>query len=75
MSDPLASKPSAVQIQAHALAAIESLTAALDVAIAAGDADLIEEVKRGIGISIGTIDTRLLSILYQRYPELDHLKR
>jgi len=71
----VASKAAAVQIQSHALAAIESLSAALDAAVATGDAELIDEVRRAAGISIGTIDTRLLSVLYRRHPELDHLKR
>ena len=75
MRDTPPVKAAAVQIHAHALGAIESLTAALDVAVATGDADLVDEVKRGAGISIGTIDTRLLSALYRRCPDLDHRKR
>lgn len=75
MSDIPASKAAVTQIQAHALAAVESLTAALDVAVATGDAGLVDEVKRGTGISIGTIDTRLLAALSRRHPDLDNLKR
>ena len=75
MSNTPSAREAAIQIQAHALAAIRSLTAALDVAIATGDTDLVEEVKRGAGISIGTIDTRLLSAIYRRHPDIDHLKQ
>jgi len=39
-------------IRAHALAAIESLTAALEVALATDDTDLGEEMRRGAGIRI-----------------------
>jgi len=34
----------------------------------------LDRIKKGIGISIGTIDVRLLSVIYQLHPELDHLK-
>lgn len=33
-----------------------------------------ENIKRGIGISIGTIDTRLANVVYSQYPELDPTK-
>ena len=33
-----------------------------------------ESIKRGIGISIGTIDTRLATVVYSQYPELDSTK-
>ena len=64
----------AIEIRSRALAAIESLTEALDSAIATGDVGLIDDIKRGVGISIGTVDTQLLAALYRRHPELDHLK-
>jgi hypothetical protein len=31
-------------------------------------------LKRGVGISIGTIEIDLLTIIYKEYPELDDLK-
>ena len=36
--------------------------------------DEFEAIKRGIGISIGTIDTRLACIVYSQFPELDPTK-
>jgi hypothetical protein len=57
-----------------ALRAIENLTEALNAASVTADADTLERIRKGVGISIGTIDGRLLSILYQLHPELDHLK-
>jgi hypothetical protein len=56
------------------LRAIENLTEALNAASVTADADTLERIRKGVGISIGTIDARLLSILYQLHPELDHLK-
>lgn len=56
------------------LRAIENLTEALNAASASAGADTLERIRKGVGISIGTIDGRLLSILYELYPELDHLK-
>jgi hypothetical protein len=56
------------------LRAIENLTEALNAASVTADADTLERIRKGVGISIGTIDERLLSFLYQLHPELDHLK-
>ena len=33
-----------------------------------------EAIKMGIGISIGTIDTRIATVVYSQYPELDPTK-
>ena len=33
-----------------------------------------EAIKRGIGLSIGTIDTQLACIVYSQFPELDPTK-
>lgn len=74
MSEKQKGTAAAMEIRSRALAAIESLTEALDLAIATGDGGLIDDIKRGVGISIGTVDTQLLAALYRRYPGLDHLK-
>ena len=68
------SRADAVQIQKLALTAIEALTAALNVALPADPSEFYEQVKHGVGISIGTIDTQLLSVIYKVYPDLDDLK-
>jgi uncharacterized protein YerC len=64
----------AKQVRDLCLNAIESLTKALDTAKTVSDAETFEQIRKGVGISIGTIDTRLLSVLYELHPELDHLK-
>jgi hypothetical protein len=37
--------------------------------------DELEALKRGIGLSIGRIDTELLSIAYKQYPEIDPISK
>ena len=62
----------AVRIQQLALTAVESLTAALDVS-ATASTEIQNDLKRGIGICIGLIETEVLAILYRDHPELDPL--
>lgn len=57
-----------------ALNAIEALTAALDIAVDKATLDTANRLRRGVGLAIGAIDTELLSVLRQLYPDLDHLK-
>ena len=71
----MTSHAEALEIRRLALLAIESLTECLQVAQRGEvSADAIAEIKRGVGISIGTIDTRLLSVIYRDHPGLDHLQ-
>ena len=64
----------AKEVRDLCLKAIESLTEALDKASAVSDAETLARLRKAIGISIGTIDTRVLAVLYELHPELDHLK-
>ena len=65
---------SATRVRDLALRAIEALAEALDIVQQSADAQTIDLIKKGVGLSIGTIDGRLLSVVYERHPELDHLK-
>ena len=64
----------ALEIRDFALASIEALSNALDVALASASAETAEQLKRGVGLSLGTIETELLSVLYTLHPELDPLR-
>ena len=65
----------ALRIQRLALSAVESLTAALDVSVATASPEVQEELKRGIGITIGLIQTEVLAVLYQFHPDIDPLSK
>jgi hypothetical protein len=66
-------KQLALKARSRALKAIELLHSIVKL-----DADWTREdmqlLKRGIGISIGTIEVDLLTVIYKKYPELDDLK-
>lgn len=68
-------RENAIEIQQLALAAIPSLAAALNLAISHGSSDTIADVKRGVGLSIGTIETELVSVLTRLYPDIDDIQR
>jgi len=67
-------KKTAIEIQKLALDAVHALTKALH----ACDGNCSEEdrlqIERGVGLSIGRIETELLGVIYAAYPELDDLK-
>ena len=65
----------AVRIQQLALTAVESLTAALDVADATASSGVYDELKRGIGLSMGLIETEILAVLYRVHPDIDPLAK
>lgn len=64
----------ATRVRDLGLRAIETLSEALEVASKDSDSATVERIKKGVGISIGTIDERLLSVIYELHPLLDHLK-
>ena len=63
----------ALRIQQLALSAVESLTAALDVSVTIASPEVQNELKRGIGITIGLIETEVLAVLYRIHPDIDPL--
>jgi hypothetical protein len=68
------SKDVAEKIHRSALNSIVELGALLqDVSGTCSEADF-ETIKKGVGISIGTIQTLVMDPLYVDYPELDDLK-
>ncbi len=67
-------KEVAIEIQARALSAVEALTSVLDPALERCSREEYELVRRGVGLSIGRIQTELLDFIYALFPELDHLK-
>ena len=67
-------KNAAIKIQRHALDAIESLSAALTASDNRCSPEEFQQIKRGVGLLIGRIETELLGVIYSAYPELDDLK-
>jgi hypothetical protein len=61
------------QARTRALAAIRSLHSIMHLETNWETEDL-EQLKRGIGLSIGTIEVDLLSVIYRKYPDLDDLR-
>lgn len=57
-----------------ALEAVSALSRSLEVARETASPDTQAEIQRGVGLSIGTIEVELLSILSRMYPELDQLE-
>lgn len=67
-------KETAVEIYALAMNAISSLTMILNVLPPDTSAEELNIIKRGIGTSIGDIQTDLLEVITAQYPELNDLK-
>ncbi|MDI1227091.1 MAG: hypothetical protein PSY14_05350 [bacterium] len=61
----------AEEIHKLALSAITNLTSIFQVN---DKYDEYEEIKRGVGLSIGKIQMDILEVIYKRFPELDDLK-
>jgi hypothetical protein len=67
-------KECAVDIQRHALHAITELTKLLNRAQGRCSAEKYEELREGVGRSIGAIQMGILEIVIAEYPELDDLQ-
>jgi hypothetical protein len=72
---PMIERADAVQIQRLALEAVSFLTSALDIAVTRASPETLAELKKGVGLSIGAIETNLLSVLYRLYPEMGDLSK
>jgi hypothetical protein len=66
-------KEVAIEVQKHALDAIRSLSDALSACENRCSPEEFEQIKRGVGLSMGRIETELLSVIYRAYPDLDDL--
>jgi len=71
--DSLMDRQLAVEVQQHALDAIRSLSDALDACKDRCSANEYEQLKRGVGLSMGRIETELLAVIYKAFPDLDDL--
>ena len=67
-------KKIAIEIQQHALDAIRALSEALSRCENRCSPEEYQQIKRGVGLSMGRIETELLGVIYAEYPELDDLK-
>lgn len=67
-------KDDAIELRDHGLRAIEELALLLNIACERCSEDERERIKRGVGLSIGRIDVDLLAVIYEQYPEIDHLR-
>ena len=67
-------KTIAIEIREHALSAIRALVEVLNVCRDGCSPEEFQQIKRGVGLSIGRIETELLAVVYAAYPELDDLK-
>lgn len=70
-------KATAEKIKLRGETAIRELVAILEVDKIQADCteEEFEAIKRAIGLSIGRIDTELLVVAYQQFPELDPIKK
>jgi len=67
-------KDCAIEVKAHSMKAISELTWALHVCRTQYSAEELEEVKYGVGLSIGSVHDELLWPIFSAYPELNHLR-
>lgn len=67
-------KECAKEIREYALKAVSELTQALKVSHGRCSEEEYEKIRKGVGLSIGRIQTDILDIVYSAYPELDDLK-
>jgi hypothetical protein len=67
-------KEDAIEMREHAIKAIVELSQLLNKAKDRCSEGEYQQMKRGVGLSIGRIQTELLDVIYATYPELDDLK-
>jgi len=67
-------KACAKEIRDFSLAAISSLSSALNASLNRCSEQDYERIKRGVGLSIGTIQFELLDVICEMHPDLDDLR-
>jgi len=67
-------KQCAIEIHKLALEAISRLSQVLAVAESRCDKKEYEKIKKGVGLSIGSIQMELLETINSAFPDLDDLK-
>lgn len=70
----MVNKQTAIEIKERALNAVSELSQLLNAVEGHCSSEDYDRIKRGVGLSIGRIQTELLDIVYAAYPELDDLK-
>ncbi len=68
-------KQCAVEIRELALGAISALSEILSISRERCSIDDYEQLKKGVGLSIGGIQIDILDVINAVYPELDDLER
>lgn len=71
--DIMMNKQGATEMQEYGLKAVENLTLLLHKARESCSNELYEQIRKGVGLSIGTIQTEVLDVINSLYPELDDL--
>jgi hypothetical protein len=66
-------KKTALEVKNHALTAIVELHAILDDVHGRCSVEDFETIKRGVGLSLGSIEVDLLMPIYAQHPEIDDL--
>ncbi len=66
-------KQCALDIRDHALKAITELTQLLNTSQGRCSQEEYDQIKKGIGLSIGKIQTDVLDVVYAAHPELNDL--
>jgi hypothetical protein len=66
-------KEDATEIRDHALKAIQELMALFHISKDTSSPEEHEQIKRGVGLSIGKIQMEILEVINAAYPDLDDL--
>jgi 23S rRNA maturation mini-RNase III len=72
--ESMISKENAIQINSHALKAVSELSLILSNLKEQLSESEYEKIKRGVGVSIGTIQIEICEYINTHFPELDDLK-
>lgn len=67
-------KKIAVEIKEYSLRAVTELTGIFEAMREGVSDEDYAVIKRGVGLSIGRIQTEILDSIYRDHPDLDHLK-
>jgi hypothetical protein len=67
-------KSCAIGAREHALKAISELSQILNVTQGRCSQEEYERIKKGVGLSIGKIQSDLLDVIYAEHPDLDDLR-
>jgi hypothetical protein len=67
-------KDDAIEMRDHGIRAIEELNVLLNIAWDRCSEEERERIRRGVGLSLGRMVVDLLSVIYEQYPDIDHLR-